>query len=106
MTLQAPATDARLTPEVVDFCRRHQIEPHLHRALRLAAECFQPVLDWTTEVEIDGETDDQYVIVDVYTDKAVGIDGILQRNDDFTQRWITSTPPAARDLIRVLFHLR
>jgi hypothetical protein len=100
-----PITSPPVTiPEdVARFCAAHDITDDLHLAIRLAEEIFAPVDRWQVAIEPDPETDDAYVVVDLWG--SMSVESAVERNHDMARRWVGAAKPVAQPIIRVLSHL-
>jgi hypothetical protein len=96
------ALDSTLSPAVVAFCTREGLLEHLRRALALAESRLRPSA-LVVELEADPETDEEAVVITAVM--STSADEVLRRKQEYTRRWVESTPPAARERIRLLFDI-
>lgn len=109
MSTRTPSPlEAEVVPElprdVVDFCSgsRHGLLPLVVQAIRLARRAFAPVRDLTAEMDIDGDTDERRVVIDVTAD--LPVDEMLERYRRYTSQWLDAAPAAAREWVRLSYH--
>lgn len=92
-----------LPADVRQFAQAGGLNAFLDVAQRLAETHFKPGHLTCAEVQIDSETDERSIVIDVLASGTP--DEVLQQNDGFTRDWIAAVPAAARSRIRVLYHI-
>jgi len=88
---------------VHQFCASHGLLPHLMTALRLVEKTFSPIHCLQVSVEVDPETDEEAIVIDLALESRVS-----QARDQkrvYTRRWVESAPPEARERIRLFYDL-
>lgn len=100
MSLPATAPQQALPAPVLAYCQRHGLVDYLTLALRLAGQTFDPVRGIGVGVEVDPETDEEAVIIDVTL--ALGSEQAVARKREYTRRWVESVPPEVIGRIRLL----
>jgi hypothetical protein len=100
-----PITSPPVTiPEdVAQFCAAHNITDDLHLAIRLAEASFAPVDRWQVGIEVDPETDDEYVVVDLWA--ALSVEEALKRDSGFSRRFVATATPKGMELVRLIPNL-
>ena len=101
--VQAITADISLPEDVLEFCSAHNLLPSLQSAMSIARESFAPIRRMTVELEVDPETGDETIAVQVGVPLAV--EEALSRNRDCTKRWVQTASAEARGKIRLLFDL-
>jgi hypothetical protein len=93
--------DTTLPSDVLDHCARRGNVAHLQTAIRLAVEHFKTIRKVEFWIQLDPDSDDQRVIVDL------SIDGenkeVLASQHAFYRAWAKSVPPLQQDAIRLLY---
>ncbi|HEY2586750.1 MAG TPA: hypothetical protein VGI81_13385 [Tepidisphaeraceae bacterium] len=99
---QTTLPDIRIPQDVERFCISHGILSDLHLAIRLADETFAPIREWQFSVEVDPETDDDAVVIDVRA--SMPVDEAVERHWRFAEKWTAGASVPARGLIVLLFN--
>jgi len=98
---QSTVEDVQVPRDVVDFCAEHGLTADLHLSISIARETFGPVRNLTVELEIDPETGERYIVVNVA--RPLSVSEALARRRAYTTRWIQSaSSPEAILQIRML----
>jgi hypothetical protein len=97
---QTTVEDVRVPQDVVDFCAEHGLAADLQLSLGLVREIFGPVRELVVEVEIDPETGERYVVVNVC--RTLSVEDALAHRRAYTTKWIQSASPEGRLTIRML----
>lgn len=92
-----------LPEQVLAFAIRHRLQRHLEEALRLAESVFRPVRELNAELEVDPETNEERIVIDVVVE--LDVDDVLRRNERYNREWIASAPPEAREKVRLLYNI-
>lgn len=97
-------TLVRLTSDadVAEVRSAHDLGQALAVAVESALKIFHPVQDLQAEVDVDPDTDERRVVLDVTTDAP--LDDMLRRYDQYTKEWVNSVPADKRDWVRLCFH--
>ncbi len=82
------------------YCDKHRLLPYLRTAVRLAEIHFAPARDLGVSVDIDPETEEEKLVIDVSV--ATDIDDVLRRKRAYTRDWISSAPLEAGEKICLL----
>jgi len=75
----------------------------LESAVRIARESFAPVRELTVELDLDPETGEQTVLVQVAS--TLPVEEGLERKRQYTQRLMAAAPANVRERIRLLFDI-
>ena len=97
---QSTVDDVQVPQEVSDFCADRGLAADLQLSLSLTRETFGPVRNVTVELEVDPETGERYVVVNV--SRNLPVDEALARRRAYTMRWVHSASPEGRMQIRML----
>ncbi len=97
------ALQADVNPDILDFCRRKGVLRHLRYAIRLIEECFPGARQLRLEVEQDPETDDEWLSLNFTV--AGDITDVLDRYDEYTDRWVRAVPWPESDKICLCYHI-
>ena len=76
---------------------------YLASAIELAQESFTPIQHIGAELEIDPDTNEKRVVIEIAVNASV--DEALAMKKNFTHRWIEAAPPEVRERIRFLYNL-
>jgi hypothetical protein len=101
--MHATLHELQIPPEVAQFCTANGITGDLRLALQLANEIFAPIDRTRLSLEVDPETDEETVAIDIFV--PLDVDEALRRERAYSIRWVTAATPAARGLIRMLCNL-
>lgn len=93
--------DADLPSVVVHHCQTRGLLPQLHAAISLAKKIYKPASTISGRIQIDPDTDEQRIILDVPVDG--DLDDVLAREDEFGKQW-ARTSPVDDQQIRVLYY--
>ncbi len=93
--------DVPLSDEVRDFCRRHDLQHHLTRAVELARQYFSVVGDPAVRLQQDPEIGEWYLDVEIRVEGEESKCAPADR--EYLRAWANSTPWPAVHLIRLLF---
>jgi len=93
-----------LSTEVRDYCREFDLLPYVSIAAAVAGRHFHPRDPIRAELEIDPETDEKRVILDVTVDASV--DDVLKRYDSYLREWIAAVPPEVQLHIGLVYDIR
>src|SRR6185437_16119219 len=93
-----------LSPEVRDYCRKLDLLSYIDIAAAAAARHFRPRDAMTAELEIDPETDEKRIILDVTVEASV--DEALKRYDAYLREWIVAAPAEVQLHIGLVYDIR
>ncbi len=93
--------EARLTPQVSEFCSQKGISEYLKTALNIINESFPPVRILHLLKEQDPETEEQWLLIDITVDGS--INDILEGYDHYVDQWVASAPESIRESIRLSY---
>jgi len=79
------------------------MEP-LQTALRLAESAFGPDSQLQVAVELDPETDHEYLVIDVAT-TGMTVDEAVARKQQYTRQWVQAVPPEVIGKIRLVMDI-
>ena len=85
--------DRRLPPEVLAFCRQHELLPFVEGALALAESSFSPA-PLSVVLDEDYETGEERVVIEAAVDMTS--DQAAERYDAYVRQWVAFAPPYAR----------
>ena len=95
--------DRTLPPSVISHCEPLGLLEHLRVALRLAEQVFEPVQRISATVEVDPETDESAVVIDVSA--ALNPDEAAARKRAYAQQWVAAVPPEVIGKIRLVLDI-
>lgn len=98
----AVVADVQLSPEVQDFCRRHQLLGPLAKAIDLVRRCFSVVGEPSVQLEQDPEDGEWYLVLEVRVEGEEG--ECLRAHRAYVRTWANSTPWPAVHMIRLINH--
>ena len=102
-TSVSATTTHLLTPSVLNYCDgNHLIEP-LQTALRLVESAFGPAPQLRVALELDPETDDEHLVIDVVT--CLPVDDAVARKQEYTRQWVQAMPPEVIGKIRLVLDI-
>lgn len=89
--------------EVLDYCRSHDVLFEARETLLLAHRYFPTGSTTELQIERDPESDESWLLMvaTVFGTVELAMAAYLQ----FVERWVEVTPTAARDRIRIAFHI-
>jgi hypothetical protein len=90
------------TPGVQEVCAVRGVGPQLLLAARLARQAFGQVHEMHSEVDVDPDTDERRIVLDVTVDAPV--DELLRRYANYTRDWVAAAPAETREWVRLAFH--
>jgi len=93
--------EARLMPEVSEFCFQKGISEYLETTLKVIKESFPPVRGLHLLKEQDPEAEEQWLLIDITVDGS--IDDILEGYDHYVDQWVKSVPESVRKNIRLSY---
>ena len=93
--------EARLMPEVSEFCSQKGISEYLDTTLKIIKESFPPVRGLHLLKEQDPEVEEQWLLIDITVDGS--IDNILEGYDHYVDQWVKSVPESVRKNIRLSY---
>jgi len=93
--------EARLMPEVSEFCSQKGISEYLDTTLEIIKESFPPVRGLHLLKEQDPEVEEQWLLIDITVDGS--IDNILEGYDHYVDQWVKSVPESVRKNIRLSY---
>jgi hypothetical protein len=93
--------EARLIPEVSEFCSQKGISEYLETTLKIIKESFPPVRGLHLLKEQDPEAEEQWLLIDITVDGS--IDDILEGYDHYVDQWVKSVPESVRKNIRLSY---
>ena len=96
--------DQLLGPDVQAFCQRHGIVRFVGEAVRLADGLFSPIQGPAVVLDVDGETGEERVVIEVVVDTTPDETG--RRYDDYLLQWIAVAPPEARYWVSLSLNVR
>jgi hypothetical protein len=97
------AAELAFPPDVRRFCEDRGSLEYLRLALRLAAQTFQLHSDPLVTLEADPETDEEAVIIDVWS--PMSCDEAVARKLQYTRQWVQSIPPDVIGTIRLILSI-
>jgi hypothetical protein len=89
-------------PEVQELCAARGLGTYLPIAVRLARQAFGPVHEMRAGVDVDPDTDERRVVLDVTVDAP--LDELLRRYASYTREWVAAAPAEVREWVRLSFH--
>ena len=92
-----------LSPEILQFCSRHEILPYLAVAIDLIEKSFPSIFNLKIYPEQDPETEDEWLLLDLTLQGEV--DEVLDNYDAYTDRWICSVPWPQQEKIRLSYNI-
>ena len=95
--------DPSVPKDVLAFCSDKGLTPYLLISLRLAQECFSPIRRLQVELELDPDTDEPRVIVEVGVD--LPVDEVLRQNAAYSRQWVAKAPLDVGQKIRLLYNI-
>jgi hypothetical protein len=87
--------------DVLQFCKQRRLLKQLNLAIQLATEIFRPIHGVAVRLQFDPDSDECRAVIDVLV--AGEIEDVLQRNQEFTTRWMITGAVRSNDQIRVLY---
>ena len=90
------------TPEVQEVCAERRLGSYLPIAMRLARQAFGRVHEMRAGVDVDPDTDERRVVLDVTVDAP--LDELLRRYASYTREWVAAAPAEVREWVRLSFH--
>jgi hypothetical protein len=97
------AAAATLPPAVLRYCEAHQLFEALQTALRLAERSFPEGRELRVAVELDPETEDQHIVIDVVVRLPVA--DAVARKQEYTRQWVRAVPPEVIGKIRLVLDI-
>lgn len=88
--------------DVRDVCLARGLTAYLATAVRLATATFVGVQDLHFEVDVDPDTDERRVVLNVTADASA--DELMDRYRAFIAQWVRAAPPEAREWVRLSVH--
>jgi hypothetical protein len=88
--------------DIVEVCSSHGLWPSMRTAVDAVHRAFHPVVDVRAEVDVDPDTDERRVVLDVTVDAPV--DELLRQYEKYTRSWVAAASAEKRDWIRLSFH--
>ena len=83
---------------------KSELQPHLACAVELAETVFKPVHPIELDLEVDPDTGQRRILIEVTVDASV--EQALQMKRAYTSEWVqAAVPPAIRERIRLLYNL-
>jgi hypothetical protein len=83
------------------FCDQHELDCSVRDTVRLAQRSFPPSSQVGLWLMQDPESDERWLVVNVVLRATV--EEALEHYGRFVEEWVTITPAAARDRIRISF---
>jgi len=93
--------DGTIPNDVLNLCVRHCNLAHLQTGIRLAFEHFKSIRSIEIRVQLDPDSEEQRVIVDLTLNGE--IEEALASQRAFFRAWAQTVPPSQQDIIRVLY---
>lgn len=90
-------------PDVRAFCENRGILEYLNLALRLAAQTFELDGEPRVQIEIDPETDEEAVVIDVSS--RMSVDEAVERDLQYTRQWVRAIPSDVIGQIRMILSI-
>jgi hypothetical protein len=87
---------------VREVCGEHDLSAALASAVNLIRSVCGPAQSLTADVDLDPDTDERRVILDVTLDAPY--DDVLERYYAFTRKWVDAVPAEVREWVRFAFH--
>lgn len=84
------------------ICSEHNLWPQLSVFVDTARNAFHPVHDMRAEVDVDPDTEECRVVVDVTVDAPVA--EVLHQYNEFTRSVVRAIPAEKREWLRLAFH--
>ena len=100
-TAEPASIDETIPDEVLELCARRGNLAHLRTAIRLALEHFKSIRNVEIRVQLDPESDEQRVIVDLTLNGE--IEEALESQHAFHRAWAQTVPLSRLDTVRVLY---
>jgi hypothetical protein len=91
------------TPEARDFCAAHALAGPVGQLRQLAFEHMSGLTDTRLWLQTDPESGDSWLVVEARLGTASST--VLADYDAIVRRWIETTEPRTRDLVRFTFTL-
>jgi len=98
---QAESIDGTVPADVLDLCERHGTLADLQTAIRVAFEHFKSIRNVEIRVQLDPDSDEQRVIVDLTLDGE--IEEVLSSRHAYHRSWAQTVPPSQQDTVRLLY---
>jgi hypothetical protein len=95
--LEAMQTDQELRA----ICLEHDLWPHLKTFIESAWTAFRPIHEMHAEIDVDPDTDERRIVVDVSADASVA--KMRRRYDEFTHSVVPAVPADKREWMRLAF---
>jgi hypothetical protein len=89
--------------DVMEYAGVHDLITDLQLAIRLAEDVFGPIEKWRFGLELDPETDEESIAVDIYI--SLSVDEAVARQHIYSHRWAASATPAGQHSIVLLTDL-
>lgn len=101
---QQEAIDETICAErkVQEVCAERGLGSYLPIAVRLARQAFGRVHELHAEVDVDPDSDERRVVLDVTVDAP--LDELLRRYASYTREWVAAAPAEVREWVRLSFH--
>ena len=96
-------SEVELPEDVTKFCQDRGLREALQRSIAIARETFQNIRCISVELEIDPETDDEAIVVQVSA--AMSVDEAVQAKGEYTRKWVRVAPAEARQDMRLLLDI-
>jgi hypothetical protein len=100
-SVQAELIDLTVPADVLDLCARRGNLAHLRTAIRLAFEHFRSIRNVEIRVQLDPDSDEQRVIVDLTLDGE--IEEVVASQHAYHRAWAQAVPPSQQDAVRLLY---
>jgi hypothetical protein len=92
-----------ISPDLVHFCRQHDILTRLPVALALVEQCFSSIQGLELVSEEDPETGEVWLVIDVTVHNE--INEVLAQYDTYTDQWVAAVPWPDRSKIRLAYNI-
>lgn len=100
----APAASTRaLPPAVLRYCEAHQLLEPLQIALCLTERTFSQARELRVAVELDPETADEHIVIDVVV--GLSVEDAVMRKQEYTRQWVRAVAPEVIGKIRLVLDI-
>lgn len=96
-------SEVELPENVIKFCQDRGLREALQRSIEIARETFQNIRRISVELEIDPETDNEAIVVQVSA--ALSVDEAVQAKGQYTRKWVGAATVEARQDMRLLLDI-
>lgn len=93
-----------MEPDAGDYCQRHNLRAFLDIAIEIATRIFAPVEPMSVELEIDPESDEQKLLLNVVSQGSM--EAALERYRAFLDEWTEAVTPDVMLQITLMYDIR